>query len=99
MKLDQTDIDFESHELSHQFFGKCSELAVIAKPFPLASAAHEAATRDLESEFELVRALTETKKHKLKLRVNSILENKKNRYPEQSICLHPTMQTSTAACT
>lgn len=81
MKLGHTEIDFESQELSKQFFGKCSELAIIAKPFNIAAAGQEAATRDLESEFELVRALTETKKHKLKLRVNTILENKKNRYP------------------
>jgi hypothetical protein len=97
MREDDPAIDFAAHELYHQYFPKCAELALIAKPFELAAAGQEAAERDLEAEFELVRALTETKKHKLKLRVNSILENKKNRYPEQSICAFPPMQTSTVA--
>lgn len=42
--------------------------------------------RDLETEYELLRALTTTKKHKLLLRTNGVLENKLNRYTELEIC-------------
>jgi hypothetical protein len=89
-------IPFKQFELSHPFLAQCPELLQVELPFPPAALPLPLARRDLETEFELLRAVTETKKHRLKLRVNSILENKKNRYPEQSICKYVTRQTSTA---
>lgn len=89
-------VPFKQFELSHAFLALCPELAQVELPFPPAALPLQLSRRDLESEFELLRAVTETKKHRLKLRVNSILENKKNRYPEQSICKHAETQTSTA---
>lgn len=46
----------------------------------------DTASRDLETEYELLRAITDSKRHKLMLRTNGVIENKLNRYAELEIC-------------
>jgi hypothetical protein len=42
-------VDFAAHELHHQYFPKCPELSLIAKPFRLSAVTQEASSRDLEA--------------------------------------------------
>lgn len=75
-------------DLSSSFIQLVPELLPILNSFSTSNFDQQLSSRDVDSEFDLLRALTETKKHKQGLRLSAPMEARKNRYPEQSICTH-----------
>lgn len=75
-------------DLSEVFFESVPELKEIEAPIKRQNLRHQCSARDIESEYELLRAITASKKHKLLLRTNGVFENKLNRYAELEICMH-----------
>ena len=73
----------EPSNLSQFFFECVPELKEVEAPIKCSDLVQQYATRDIESEYELLRAITGSKKHKLLLRSNGVIENKLNRYTEQ----------------